>query len=158
MGNRYEPRAQVRLPITVSGTDADGNFFKQTAYACDVSRRGARVDGIGCLRGPGETIEIEHSCKKARFFVIWVGRPGTVEGGHIGIRLLERNKSIWKLDLPRPNTDDFVQAKAAMSKEPQPIWVRKPRHCWILSQSRTTSHNQLRSLSFDSRKNCKNLR
>jgi hypothetical protein len=117
MGKRYEPRAQVRLSVTVSGTDADGNPFKQSAYAYDVSRRGARIDGIGCLRGPGETIEIQHSGKKARFFVVWVGLAGTIEDGHIGIRLLDRNKNIWTLDLPRPQSDDFVQPEPDTSKE-----------------------------------------
>jgi hypothetical protein len=124
MGKRYEPRAQVRLPVTVSGTDAEGNAFKQTAYACDVSRRGARVDGVGCLRGPGETVEVEHRGKKARFFVVWVGLPGTVEDGHIGIRLLERNKSIWTGDLPKPQTDEFVQPESDASNEPL-IWANE---------------------------------
>lgn len=124
MGKRYDPRAQVRLPVTVSGTDAEGNPFKQTAYACDVSRRGARVEGIGCLRGPGETVEVQHNDQKARFFVVWVGLPGTVEDGHIGIRLLERNKSIWPLHLPKPRTDDFVQPVADVPNQAQqPIWA-----------------------------------
>jgi hypothetical protein len=122
MGKRYEPRAQVRLPVTVSGTDADGNPFKQTAYAYDLSRRGARIDGIGCLRGPGETVEIQHNGTKARFFVVWVGLPGTIEDGHIGIRLLDRNKNIWTLDLPKPQTDDFVQPETDVSKDKASVW------------------------------------
>ena len=40
MGNRFGPRAVVRLPIVVSGTDAEGIRFKQSAHVCDVSRRG----------------------------------------------------------------------------------------------------------------------
>src|SRR5215467_3823888 len=111
MGNRFEPRAPVRLPIVVSGTDADGNPFNQTAYACDVSRRGARVDGIGCLRGPGETVQVEHRGRTAKFFVVWVGLPGTQEDAQIGIRKLDRNKDIWGLNLPQPQTDEFVQAE-----------------------------------------------
>lgn len=108
MGNRREPRAHVRLLVNVCGTDALGNSFRQTAYACDVSRRGARLDGIACLRGPGETIEVEYRGKKAKFLVVWVGIPATPDDGHIGIRLLERNKSIWTLDLPAPAKDDYL--------------------------------------------------
>jgi PilZ domain len=118
MGNRYEPRAQVRLSVTVYGIDADGNPFRQTANVCDVSRRGARLSGIGCLRGPGETIEVEYGGKKAKFFVVWVGLPGTEDDSHIGIRLLERNKCIWKLELPKPNNDDFEP----QGKEPEAVW------------------------------------
>ena len=115
MGNRFEPRALVRLPVVVSGIDAEGNPFDQTAYACDVSRRGARVDGIGCLRGPGETITLEHKGRTAKFFVVWVGLPGTPEDGQIGVRKLERNKDIWGLNLPQPQTDKFVQPEMGMA-------------------------------------------
>lgn len=108
MGKRREPRANVRLLVNVRGTDALGNPFCQTAYASDVSRRGARLDGIACLRGPGETIEVEHKGKKARFLVVWTGIPATPEDGQVGLRLLERNKSIWMLDLPGFRNDEFV--------------------------------------------------
>ena len=122
MGNRYEPRASVRLPVTVSGTDADGNPFTQTAYASNVSRRGARLDGIGCLRGPGETIELEHKGRKAKFFVVWTGLPGTQEESQIGVRLLERNKSIWAVDVPKPQVDDFVPAEPVE----ETVWDNEP--------------------------------
>ncbi|HEV2699776.1 MAG TPA: PilZ domain-containing protein [Terriglobales bacterium] len=122
MGNRYEPRRLVRFPVIVSGTDLEGNSFTQTAYVCDISRRGAHLDGIGCLRGPGETIEIEYGGKKARFFVVWVGLPGMQEQAHIGVRLLERNKSIWNLDVPKPNADEFVRADVGISDAEQLMW------------------------------------
>jgi c-di-GMP-binding flagellar brake protein YcgR len=120
MGNRLEPRVETRLTVEVSGIDADGNRFTQTAHASDVSRRGARLDGIGCLRGPGETIEVEHRGRKAKFFVAWVGNPGMPEQGHIGIRNLDRNKDIWKLELPKPQADDFAGAGAEVADAPQP--------------------------------------
>ena len=112
MGNRYEPRAETHLTVTVSGIDLNGSPFKQTAYAHDVSRRGACLDGIGCLRGPGETIGVEYRGKKGKFSVIWVGLPGTSEDGHIGIRSLDRNQNIWKMDLPKPAPDTFRLASA----------------------------------------------
>ena len=126
MGNRFEPRAFVRKPVMVSGTDADGNPFNQTAYLCDVSRRGARLDGIGCLRGPGETIVVEHKGQTAKFFVVWVGLPGTPEDGQIGIRKLERNKDIWGLSLPKPQTDEFVQPDVEVGHGAEAIFMSEP--------------------------------
>jgi PilZ domain len=120
LGNRYEPRAATHLTVTVSGVDRNGNPFKQTAYAHNVSRRGACLDGIGCLRGPGETIEVEYRRKKGRFSVIWVGLPGTPEDAHIGIRNLDRNQDIWKLDLPKPAPDTFGLAGVEVGPHPQP--------------------------------------
>ena len=106
MGNRYEPRAQAGLQVKVCGIDSDGNPFKQTAQAHNVSRRGACLNGIGCLRGPGVTIEIEHRGKKAKFIVVWVGLPGTPEQNRIGVRNKDQ-VDIWKLDLPKPGPDNF---------------------------------------------------
>lgn len=63
------------------------------------------------MRGPGETITVEHKGRTAKFFVVWVGLPGTQEDAQIGIRKLERNKDIWGLNLPAPQTDEFVQAE-----------------------------------------------
>jgi len=120
MGDRHAPRAHTRLVVTVSGIDSRGNPFRQTAYARDVSHRGARLDGVECLRGPGETIEVEHSGKKAKCFVVWVGNPGTPEHGHVGIKILERDKTIWKLELPKSQADGFTRPVAEMSNQPQP--------------------------------------
>ena len=106
MGNRIEPRAEAGLSVKVSGIDLDGNPFKQSAQAHNVSRRGACLDGIGCLRGPGETIEIEYRGKKAKFVVAWVGIPGTPENNRIGVKNRDQ-QDIWKIDLPKPEPDRF---------------------------------------------------
>jgi len=131
MGNRLEPRAVVRMPVTVSGTDADGNPFKQSAYVCDVSRRGARIDGISCLRGPGETIEVEYSGRSAKFFVVWIGFPGTQDGGQIGIRKRERNKEIWGRDLPAPQSDEFLQPEIEAGNAQETTYTSEPENAGL---------------------------
>lgn len=106
MGIRCEPRIRASLQVNVYGIDLNGNFFKQTAQAYNVSRHGACLDGIGCLRGPGEVIEIEHRGEKAGFVVAWVGIPGTPEHNRIGVRNRDQ-RNIWKLHLPTPEPDNF---------------------------------------------------
>ena len=44
-----------------------------------ISRSGARLASMGCLRGPGETIEVKRGWRKARFQVVWVGGDGTLQ-------------------------------------------------------------------------------
>lgn len=118
LGNRYEPRAEAGLEVKVHGIDVNGNPFKQSAHAHNVSRRGACIDGIGCLRGPGETIEIEHRGKKARFTVVWVGIPGSPEHNRIGVKNRDQ-QDIWKLDLPKPRPDGFQSADAGVVEDRQ---------------------------------------
>jgi hypothetical protein len=90
-----ESRSQQAVRVWVYGTDPSGNPFSQTAYSVDVSRSGARLEGVGFLTAPGMTIEIKRGWKKARFRVVWVGAPGTSRAGQVGVRCLEPDKNIW---------------------------------------------------------------
>jgi hypothetical protein len=90
-----EARTQQAVRVWVYGTDPSGNPFSQTAYSVDVSRSGARLEGVGFLTAPGMTIEIKRGWKKARFRVVWVGGPGTSRAGQVGVLCLEPDKNIW---------------------------------------------------------------
>src|SRR5205085_4572856 len=95
-----EPRSPVRYEVTVAGRDGGGNAFQQTAYARDVSYLGARVDGVECLKGPGDVVELKHKRKSSKFLVVWVGQPTSTRRGHIGLKNLEPQKNIWGLTPP----------------------------------------------------------
>ena len=91
-------------------------MFVQTAYARDTSFYGARVDGIECLKGPGDIIQIKYKRETAKFRVMWVGQPGTKEHGHIGLRSLEPRKNIWGLkQVPAAGTPQpFLDASPSL--------------------------------------------
>jgi hypothetical protein len=95
---RREPRMPVIVPIRVRGTDPQGHRFTQSAQALDVSRHGARLDGIGYLTRPGETIEVKRRWQSARYRVLWVGDPGTPEAGQAGVYALQPGKNPWGID------------------------------------------------------------
>ena len=101
------PRVGQRLKVEVSGFDSEKQPFLQTAYAHDVSRWGVRLDGIYCLPGPCVVITIKHKARTTRFLVIWIGQPGTQEQGHIGLRNLEPEKNIWRVELPKSTEDNY---------------------------------------------------
>lgn len=92
--DRHEVRVSKPLNVRVSGTDRDGRKFSQSAMALDISKNGAKIDGVGYLTWPGEVIEVKRGWKSARFRVIWVGEPGP-QSGQAGIRLLDTGKNIW---------------------------------------------------------------
>ncbi len=98
--NRREARISKRIRVTVRGSDRNGNPFVQTAYALDVSRHGARLDGIGYLTCPGETVQLKHHWRIAHFRVAWVGQVGTPQDGQVGIFALEPKKNFWGVALP----------------------------------------------------------
>jgi hypothetical protein len=97
---RKKPRVPKTLRVVVKGTDGKGHPFAQTAYTVDLSQEGARLDGVGFLTSPGQTIEVRRLWRKARFRVIWIGQVGTNESNQVGVFSLQSDKNIWHVALP----------------------------------------------------------
>ena len=89
--------------VIVKGTDPKGHPFAQSAYTVDLSEDGARLDGIGFLTSPGQTIEVRRLWRKARFRVVWIGHVGTTESNQAGV-VLQSEKNIWRIELPKNAT------------------------------------------------------
>ncbi len=98
--SRKKPRVPKTFRVIVKGTDSKGHPFAQSAYTVDLSKDGARLDGIGFLTSPGQTIEVRRLWRKARFRVVWIGHVGTSESNHVGVYRLESEKDIWRVELP----------------------------------------------------------
>lgn len=114
--NRKKPRVPKSLRVTVKGTDAKGHPFAQSAYTIDLSQDGARLDGVGFLTAPGETIEVRRRWRKARFKVVWIGQVGTSESNQVGVFGLQKEKDIWRVELPGPGATPAL-AKPKPSKK-----------------------------------------
>lgn len=113
-------RRRIRVPKTlrvlVKGTDSRGNPFVQTAYTVDLSKDGARLDGVGFLTSPGQTIEVRRRWRKANYRVIWIGQIGTSESNQVGLLGLDLDKNIWPIDLPEEEPPDFLPDPDAPKK------------------------------------------
>ena len=92
-----ETRSPQAVRVWVSGSDPNGNPFSQSAHSLDISRGGARLDGVGFLTEAGMLLEVKRGWKKAQFRVVWVGELGTNRAGQVGIRCIEPEKNIWGL-------------------------------------------------------------
>jgi hypothetical protein len=98
--SRKKPRVPKTFRVIVKGIDSKGNPFVQSAYTVDLSQDGARLDGVGFLTSPGQTIEVRRRWRKARFRVVWIGHVGTSESNHVGVFRLQSEKDIWGVELP----------------------------------------------------------
>ena len=103
-------RRQKRLPktlrVTVKGTDSRGHPFKQSSYTIDLSQAGARLDGIGFLTSPGQTIEVRRLWRKKKYRVVWIGHVGSTEANQVGVLGLQNEKDIWHVELPEGDPDE----------------------------------------------------
>jgi hypothetical protein len=103
---RRNPRIPKNIRVIVKGVDRNGHPFVQSSYTVDISKSGARLEGLGYLTGPGETIEVKRAWRgKARFRVIWIGQIGMEQSNQIGISSLEEDNDIWGRKLPKSETN-----------------------------------------------------
>jgi PilZ domain len=112
---RQNPRVPAAVRVVVRGTHP--NPFVHTAYTVDISRTGARLDGVGYLVKPGATVEVQRRWHgNARYRVVWVGQIGTEQVNQLGLVCLDPEKNIWDLKLPKGEAEDSGKG-AALSKK-----------------------------------------
>lgn len=111
---RYDVRIPKVIKVKVSGTDASGHRFRQTASTINISRGGARLGGVPTV-DRSQPVEISRGWfKRARFRVVWTGAPGTFEASQVGVRCLEPNSSeFWGIEFPPPQPSNWQPAHAA---------------------------------------------
>jgi hypothetical protein len=94
MPERIEKRLVIALPIRVYGMGSDGKPFNQEARTLDITREGARIDGLPQIAA-GETIGVQYGEAKKRYKVVWVGEAGGSKEGQIGVQVVEPGPSVW---------------------------------------------------------------
>ncbi len=121
MSDRYEVRVPKEFKVKVRGVDRYGNEFQQTATTLNVSRYGARLNGVGCVAN-AQTIEVSYGWfHKAKFRVVWAGEPGTLDSAQIGIRSLDPKSNFWDMAFPPPQASPSPTPKNEKeSKEKTP--------------------------------------
>ena len=116
MKHRREQRIPKVLRVKVRGVDRNGNSFVQKVHTIDISRCGARLDSLGCLRGAGETIQVQRGWKKAGFRVVWTGQIGLPEQGQVGICCLEPSNYIWGVTVPSAKPETYTTPQIEVAK------------------------------------------
>jgi len=112
---RQNPRIPSAVRVVVRGTDP--NPFIHSAYTVDISRTGARLDGVGYLVKPGATVEVQRRWHgKARYRVVWVGHIGTERANQLGLVCLDPEKNIWDLKLPAGGAEDSGKGASRSKK------------------------------------------
>lgn len=94
---RQEPRLQIAVPVKVF---PDSNGVE--AHSCctyEISLRGARLASLPAITQVGQIIWIQRHNRRARYKVIWIGKPGTPHAAQIGVETLEPGHVIWESEL-----------------------------------------------------------
>src|SRR5579862_9277819 len=87
-----QDRVVTALPIKVF-LDPVG---KTTQWACthEISRRGVRLQGVQGISAVGQEIWVQRRNRRAKFRVVWIGKPGSDQAGQVGAECSEEEKCI----------------------------------------------------------------
>lgn len=110
IGKRRYKRIPAALPVRLWGMDANGRPFIEVSITANVSRTGALLTHIPTKLAEGDIIGLRCGERKYNFRVVWTGKKGTVEEGHVGLQSLEPGKWIWDgLGLPANDIDIYTR-------------------------------------------------
>jgi len=70
----------------------------QLASVRNISSLGVVLQNVRSKVQPGEILDVQYDGQKAQFRVIWIGRPGTMEAGEVGLQRLPEEPYIWDID------------------------------------------------------------
>jgi PAS domain S-box-containing protein len=117
MGIRREPRIPGCKPVTVLGKDIFGSPFSQNTFTVEIAACGARLRGLPPL-AVGTILLLDHGGDQARYRVVWIGEKDTEYEGHVGLECLDRNKSIFGIELPPPGLfyDEYKRVEAELHR------------------------------------------
>jgi hypothetical protein len=117
MGKRITDRLKLVLPVRIWGMDTTGKPFHQMAHTLNVNKSGARLGGVRVIVGNDEIVGVQYKHKKARFKVVWLGKPGTKSQEQLGITRIAGEPEIWPVELPTIEIRDDYEAPAPKKKE-----------------------------------------
>jgi hypothetical protein len=117
MGKRNTDRLKLVLPVRLWGMDTTGKPFHQMAHTLNVNHSGARLGGVRVLMPIDEIVGVQYKHKKARFKVVWLGKPGTKSEEQIGITRIQGEPEIWPMELPVAVIRDEYEAPPPKKSE-----------------------------------------
>lgn len=108
LGKRRDPRIDLALPVSLSGTDISGRPLDQRVMTINISRRGALMEGVHGMLKLGDEIFLSRLQKKEAFRVAWVGGEGSPVEGQIGVSAVDPTSTFW---------DEVLEASASAGLE-----------------------------------------
>jgi len=94
---RREKRLHVAVPVKLFLDPSSTN--PQLCCTYEISMVGARLVAVSGITKVGQDIWLQRHSKRAKYRVIWIGKPDTAQAGQIGVEVLEPANSIWENEL-----------------------------------------------------------
>jgi hypothetical protein len=117
VGKRRDQRVDAVYPVRLWGMDASGRPFIEAATTVNVSRRGVMIKDVPGKLAVGEVVGLRMGEEKAKFRVVWIGKAGTPEEGHMGLQCVDVGKPFLEHALPPTTLDSYVRPPQAERRQ-----------------------------------------
>lgn len=94
---RRERRVHIAVPVKVFPDIRSADC--QTCCTYEISTNGVRLMASQGIKEIGQIIILQRQNRRARFKVMWIGKPNTVEAGQVGVEALEPHNVIWENEI-----------------------------------------------------------
>ena len=94
---RQERRTPADLAVQISGRDANGITFRQSATASSISNGGALLTGLSQELRSGDLLWVEYQQRKARFRIVWVSDSQSKRETQAAVQRLAKDECPWPL-------------------------------------------------------------
>lgn len=65
----------------------------------EISTIGARLVAPAGVTVEGQIVFLQRQSRRARYKVVWIGKPGTKYADQVGVECMEPNNVIWENDI-----------------------------------------------------------
>jgi hypothetical protein len=94
---RRERRLHLAVPVKVF-PDLK-SLDSQTCITYEISTIGARLVAPLGVKEIGQIIGLERHKRRARYKVVWIGKPGTPHADQVGVEVMDPNITIWEMEI-----------------------------------------------------------
>jgi PilZ domain len=94
---RRERRLHLAVPVKVFPDLR--SIDSQTCVTYEISTIGARLVTPQGVKEVGQIIGLQRQNRRARYKVVWIGKPGTPHAGQVGVEVLEPSNMIWENEI-----------------------------------------------------------
>jgi PilZ domain len=95
--DRRERRLHIAIPIKVFPDPR--SLDSQNCVTYEISTVGARLVAPAGVKEIGQIISLQRQNRRARYKVVWIGKPGTPHAGQVGVETIDPNNAIWESEI-----------------------------------------------------------
>lgn len=94
---RRERRIHIAVPVKVFSDAGSPDF--QTCCTYEISTIGARLVTPPGIKETGQIVMLQRHNRRAKYKVVWIGKPDTPEAGQVGVETVDPHSVIWENEI-----------------------------------------------------------